>query len=327
MVFLTTALSFLFLIRAFKNGKNLDFFAYVLSTAALMYSHYYGLVIFAVQMIAFFMLIIYKKDKSFIVKSLISGLVIVVLFIPWLPVIFSDLQIASFWISKPEPTFLADYFYYYFGKDAITTVIFVFLIVLSIKGSLGRDEQNRIRKAVYLILIVWLVFSYLIPYLKSVMGTPMLYVRYTIVALPAWIIIISIGWDLIRNERLKYGLIIVVSLVMILNLIFFRGHYVRIDKQQFREASSLVKEKNTVYPVYSMYAWHYNFYFRDDSLRVQDLDVTNPPNENYFWLLQAEFFSPKEKTEVLQNLQRQFEIVETHSFHKTDAVLLKKTGQ
>lgn len=326
MVFLTTSLSFFYLIRAFKNGRNSDFALYVLFTATLLYTHYYGLVIFAVQVIIFFILLWYRQ-KSFALKAAISGTLVVILFLPWLPVIFNDLQIASFWIRKPEPTFLADYFYYYFGKDAFVTVVFVFLLFLFFRMLWDKNKQGPEFKPIYLLLTAWLVFSYLIPYIKSVIGQPMLYVRYTMVSLPVWILMISIGWDQIRNRKLKNWIIIAVTISMTLNLFVFRKHYFRIDKQQFREVSELIKEKNSRYPVYSVYAWHFNFYFKDYPVKIEEFDPANLSGVNTFWLLQAEFFTPAEKDEVIDTLQGQFEIVERHPFHKTEAVLLRRFNQ
>lgn len=327
MVFLTTTLSFLFLIRAYKRGKNQDFILYCISTTALLYTHYYGLVIFAAQAIIFLLLLVYRRDPAFLIRSAIAGACVAIFYLPWLPVILSDLQIASFWIRKPEPTFLADYFYYYFGKDAIVTILFIFLIVIFSRAFLRKEMRSSDLKPVYMVLVAWLVLSYLIPYIKSVIGTPMLYVRYTMVSLPAWILIISIGWDELRNNRIKYGFLVVVSLSMILNLFFFRKHYVRIDKQQFREVSEFIKEANSQYPVYSLFAWHYDFYFRDHRIEVKEFDPAEVVGLDGFWLLQVEFFDPSEKQKVIETVSDEFEIAETHPFHKTDAVLLRRISR
>jgi mannosyltransferase len=323
-VFLFTALSFLFFIRAFKDQKNVNYLLYVVCTTALLYTHYYGLIIFAVQGIIFLVLLIYRRDKTFVLKCVFSCILVIVFFLPWLPVIFTDLGITSYWIRRPEPTFFADYFYYYFGKDAFVTVVFIFLIVLFVK-MLIKDKRLADRKPLYLIIALWLFFSYFIPYIKSITGTPVLYVRYTIISLPALILVISVGWDLIGQARWKYGVIIAVSLSMVINLFLVRRHYHRIDKQQFREVSALVMKVNQQsYPVYSRFAWHFNFYFKEGRMKALDLAGADLSTVDRFWLLEAEFFSPEEKTEAINSLNGQFEIVETHPFHKTGAFLMKR---
>ena len=323
MAFLLTALSFLFLIKAFKSEKLIYFIFYVVFTTALLYTHYYGLVIYAAQVLIFFFLLLYKRDKKFILSALVSGIAVGVFFLPWMPVIQSDLAITSFWIRKPEPTFLAGYFYDYFGKDVIVTAVFIVLLFYYARYRLRNSSQDSSSKAVEAIVLGWLAFSYVIPYVKSVIGPPMLYIRYTIVSLPAWLLILSLGWDEIRALKWRNGITLIVCLSMVINLIFMRKHYTRIEKQQFREVSNLVKQRNTdSTPVFSVYPWHYNYYFRLHPLDVNDVNATDFSHVGKFWLLQAEFFSPDEKTEIINRFQEEFEIAERHPFHKAEAVLL-----
>ncbi len=325
MAFLLTAVSFHFLLRAFKGARLVDFVLYTLFTTALLYTHYYGLVIYGVQAIAFLVLLIYRRDKKFLIGSIVSGILILVLFIPWLPVILSDLKISTFWIKEPSPIFVAEYFYYYFGKDTLVSGVFIFLLILFFKFQIGRSKLQGDQSAVHMTLMVWLIFSYLIPYVKSVVGPPMLHVRYTIVSLPVWFLIFSSGWGHIKNLKLKYAIVVVVSLSMFLNLIFIRKHYVKIDKQQFREVSSLVKTRNEGrLPIYSAFPWHFNFYFRDYPVKPRELKLTNLVQVDNFWLLHAEFFSANEKADIINSLERNFEIIERYPFHKTEALLMKR---
>ena len=111
-------------------------------------------------------------------------------------------------------------------------------------------------------------------------------------------------------------------MISVANLVFFRKHYSKIQKQQMREIALLVQEKKeSSVPVYSMFAEHYQFYFnKGDTIhfsapgRMTDIDR--------FWLLQAEFFSSDELTQELNQYLDTFEIAENHQFHKTAAVLL-----
>lgn len=323
MAFLFSALSFLFLIRAFKRAQIVDFFFYVLFTAALLYTHYYGLVIYATQVVIFFILLRFRRDKDYLIPAIISGILPVILFIPWLPVIFNDVKISSFWIQRPAPTFIASYFYYYFGKDIVVTVASLMLTVLFFKQLFNKRPGHQ--GSVYLILFVWLLLSYLIPYVKSITGVPMLHVRYTIVTLPAWFLIFSVGWSCIENLRWRFGLAGLISVSMVLNLWFGRKHYSTIDKQQFREVSQLVKTKNTAsLPVYSPYPWHFNFYFRSHPLQVNSLNDADLSENNMVWVLYAEFFSREERSEIIAPLLKDFEIAESFAFHKTEALLLRR---
>lgn len=324
MLFLLTCVSFLFLLRAYKYVRSIDFAFYILSTVAVLYTHYYGLVVFAVQGVTFLILLYFKRDKRFVWSSVISAIAIGLAFVPWLPVIFSDLNIESFWIRRPEPTFILDYFYYYFGKDAFTSIVFVVLLGLLIREFVNGSE--KVNKPLFVILLSWLFFSYLFPYLKSILGTPILFVRYTIISLPAWILVFAIAWDLIINKKWKYGLAIALSISMLVNLILIRKHYVKVDKQQIREVSNFIKANNAGYPIYSPYPWQFGFYFKDHPVKPQALKTEALTEVDTFWLLQAEFFSPDEINSVLDPLDGKFEIIDRVTFHKSEALLMKQVS-
>lgn len=324
MAFLFSALSFLFLIRAYKRGKVIDFLFYIVFTTALLYTHYYGLVIYCAQVVIFSVLLRCRRNKNFILRAFCSGVLILILFMPWMPVILSDLEITSFWLQRPAATFIADYFYYYFGKDVLVTTAFVVLTLLFFKDLLD-NESGKERRIIYLVLLIWLLVSYLIPYVKSIIGPPMLHVRYTIVTLPVWFLIFSLGWSRIKSIRWQYAVITLIGLSMLLNLLFVRRHYIRIDKQQFREVSQFIKRMNASgIPVYSQYPWHFNFYFRNHPIEIVNLNSSDLPKTDVFWLLHAEFFSDDERNQVLSILTKDFEIVEAYPFHKTEALLLKR---
>lgn len=216
MLFLFSALSYLFFIRAFKTLRIWDFVGYTLATIGLLYTHYYGIAVFIIQALTFLVLVIFfKREVRFIAFGGLSGALVIVGFIPWIPVIINDLGISSFWIKKPSAIFLLDYFYNYTGKDVVTTLAWVTLMVFFIKTWKQVDESRR---PLLVILLTWLVLSYLIPYLRSIISVPMLHIRYTMIALPAWIVIFAMGWDSIRKWRLKYYFVILIPLAAINSL-------------------------------------------------------------------------------------------------------------
>jgi hypothetical protein len=271
------------------------------------------------------MLALISQDRKFILKGAAAGLTAAALFLPWVPVILSDLGIQAFWTRMPGPAFLAEYFYYYFGKDALVTAVFLFCLYLFVRQHFRRDTPGINTRTVDYVIVVWLIFSYLIPYVKSVIGPPMLFVRYAIVTLPAWFLAIAIGWEQIQKEKWRYIIAAAVSLSMVINIVFVRQHYSEVSKQQVREMTELVKVKNTSgVPVYSRYAWHFNYYFKDHPTKISELGSADFSAIDRFWLLQAEFFSAAEKQELLNEFANDFDIVETNDFFKTQAVLLER---
>ena len=193
--FLFVILSFTFFIRAFKSGDPLSYLAYIVATIVLLYTHYFGMVIYATQVVIFVVVCLTLKPQvNTIVRSAVAGLIVGLAFIPWLPVVFSDLQIGAFWIQKPKAIFLAEYFYLYLGKDVVLTLTFAGFLFLFFQR-LKPNRENPDLLAI-IILVLWLILSYAIPLVRSLVSTPILHVRYTIVTLPAWIVLFAWGWSL-----------------------------------------------------------------------------------------------------------------------------------
>lgn len=323
MAFLMALLSYLFFIRAFKRGKLSDYFAYVISTIGLLYTHYYGLIIFGTQIFVFLMLLLYKRDMRFLILSFISGALVIVAYTPWLPTIMNDLGTSLSWIKKPEPYFVAQYFYDYTGKDAFTSLLLVVLIFQFCK-TFVRSVLSQETRNVFLILITWILLSYLVPYIRSILISPVLSNRYTIVTLPALIVLFAIGWSEIKNSKWRYSLSILLVLSAIINLIYFRQHYTRLQKDQFREASEAVLTQGNVKdPVYSNFSWHFSYYFRNSAISVKDIQLADFSTIDKFWLLQAHF-SEEEMEDEIEKLLRNYKIVKKNSFFGANATLLQR---
>jgi uncharacterized membrane protein len=324
LTFLFSALSYLFFIRAYKTNKLRDFILYTLATAALLYTHYFGLLIYGIQAITFILLaFFYKRDTRYIWCGLFSGLLVFIAFIPWLPVIISDLGIESYWIAKPKIYFLLKYFMEYFGKDALMTIGFIISVGLFLRsfftGKLKPEE-----KPLYIIMSAWFVLSYLIPYVKSLLGTSIMSTRYTIVTLPAGLIIFAIAIDAIKNVKWRNTAIVGIILSSFINLFFIRHYYTEPNKSQFREASYLVQTKNGQnYPVLSSITWYFDFYFKDREQKVSDVNSANLDQIDKFWLLQAHF-PQKERAAEVEKFSDRFMVAERYEFYEADALLMVK---
>jgi multisubunit Na+/H+ antiporter MnhC subunit len=106
------------------------------------------------------------------------------------------------------------------------------------------------------------VLSYLIPLVYSFLRKPILHERYTIIALPALFLLVSLGISLLPKRQVRTAVIAAIFVSTAINLVFFNRYYTRITKNQFREVSQEVIKKNVNrVKVYSDQAWHYGFYF------------------------------------------------------------------
>ncbi len=323
MLFLLSALSYLFMIRAVKYSRVLDFALYFTFTVLLLYTHYFGMVIFAAQVITFIVLAFHKwNDRKFIILGFSSGLLIGLAFLPWLTIILKHSEVGAFWIGKPKWYFVLEYFYNYFGKDAIQAAVFVFFIFLFIRQFAKKEFAGTQSSHIYLILTLWLVTSYLIPYVRSVVSTPILHIRYMIISLPAWILIFGAGWSTIPNKKWRNVLLVAVFVLSIANLFLFRKHFTKIKKQQMREAAAAVKQGADA-PVVATYSEYYQYYFNEGTT-VMPANNPQLSVQDRFWLLHIRFFSADELAQELKPFEDNFDVTERHEFHHAAAVLLTR---
>ncbi|MBI1770274.1 MAG: glycosyltransferase family 39 protein [Bacteroidetes bacterium] len=319
MAFLLSSVSYLFFIKACRNPKTRNLFLYAVSTVALLYTHYFGLLIFGAQGFTFIYLIIKDKNYQLARFGIITGLLVLLAFSPWIPTLIADSKVNSFWIKAPKIYFLAEYFYDYTGKDAATTIIFIFLIVLFFKNfTFNKSDSNS-----FIVLMLWMIISYAVPYLWSIARVPILHDRYTIVVLPAWFLLTSLGWEKLKSVPLKYTLTSALFVSLLINLTFFKKHYTRITKDQYRECSLFVINNNKQhYPIYAPdpLSWHFNYYFRNETNKVTSIDERK--SSGNCWLLQSHF-SVKERETSLKMLSNEYIILEKHTFFKAEAILMQ----
>ncbi|MCA6416913.1 MAG: glycosyltransferase family 39 protein, partial [Cytophagales bacterium] len=75
MAFFFASLSYLFYIRAFKYVRLIDFIGYSISTVCLLYTHYFGLIIFGTQALTFLILLKGKRNSKFVLLSISAAIV------------------------------------------------------------------------------------------------------------------------------------------------------------------------------------------------------------------------------------------------------------
>jgi hypothetical protein len=282
--------------------------------------------VFAVQAITFLVLAMTFRNSTYISLGVICGFGTGLIFIPWLPTILTDLKIASFWIQTPKPHFILDYFYSYFGKDIITTAVFIFFAFLFFK-KFRTESSNAFSRGTYIVIACWLGLSYFIPYLRSIIGVPMLHIRYTIVSLPAWLLVFSVGWDYIKNVKIKFALLVFVMVVSVVNLFVFRKYYSRLTKQQFRECAMIVKEKDSDHSlIFTAYPWHWSYYFKNAAVQPSAIDGNEMSRLDKFWLLQVQMFSSSNLDNEIKEFPT-FHVAAFYDFRGTRAVLLVKDSK
>ena len=291
LVFLSSALSYLFFVKAVKESKPLNFVMYALSSALLLYTHYFGLVVLASQAIIFCLLIIfYPIERRFIFSAIASGIAVILMILPWIPIFFSDAQTKEFWIQAEPVYFLIKYFYVYF-KDFFSSVIFAVLLLIYFADLWKQFRSKHSIDRVDLILVASVTFSFLIPIIYSIVQTPMLHVRYTSIVLPPLIVMIALGLDLASASlQRKRILLITTCFTSLLSLVFIEKYYTKMQKEDWRGMIHLVINKSSPTDIFiSQHAWYCNYYFKtlhstNRAILPQQFSLKDQKPQGIWWL-------------------------------------------
>lgn len=351
LAFLFSIFSFLFLIRVLKKLTLNNSILYAVFTLLLLYSHYYGLFILSSQIVLIILFLFFtekSKRQLYIRRFLLSGGIVAVGYFPWLPYLKAMSEIHSFWAPPVSIGFLRDYFFQYFGNASVLKhllIVLLFGYLVKVFHTTRRPGVNPVESNPlwfsFIILSTWILVTVLIPFLRSIWVVPMLVPRYTIVILPAFLIVLAYAIELINYKSLKW---IVFSLFMIFslnNIIVVKKYYSVISKSQFREMTQFVVENNGEnYPVINeRVAWQQQYYFKAMNCtptilhgsKLSNMDSilaskTSKYNVSGFWIIGAHGDSPL-TSEQKKGLDTAFVMVkEKKLFDAWAELYVKKIG-
>lgn len=259
MAFLTLC-SFYFFLKTLSGSKTLYIIGYVIASALLMYSHFYGVFILVVQNIFCFTRYFVSRDvfslslSKWIALQVITGLLFVPGFLIWYK---NTLAIQrGFWLSEPTVVDIARYFYHFSGRDYVLFFLFSILAAFSlisfryiihsknIKDIIDiKDDPNHKSflsnvSGMYLLLL-WLFIPILIPFVISNISTPILHTRYIIGSSLAFFLLASKGiWNL-HNKRLT---VIIPVVILLLSIWPLSVYYTDAQKHEWRETVAYLEE-------------------------------------------------------------------------------------
>lgn len=259
MAFLLTVISYLFFIKLYQRRDFKSYLLYTFFTALLIYTHYFGLLIVLSQ--AAFILFTLPGDTkkvSLIRYFSLSLLSLFVLYIPWIPTVLKASKLQAFWTPKPKPDFFIQYFSSYFGDEPFLIVLFSALLIVYLISN--RSENPFIHHKV--LLLSWVFITLLIPYIRSFGHPAPLNPRYTIVILPAIILMASRAIAFIKERQSRAFLVAAIVVMGLVNIFLTRGNYYKtVKKAQWREAAQfvIIRDPKKLYPVYAHRFFDYYF--------------------------------------------------------------------
>ncbi len=273
LLFLLSIISYIYFIKVLTTYSKKNFLLYLLFTIALVYTHYFGLVLVATQVFVFLFYFIKEKEKRKLltVLAVTTAVTISVSLLPLLEYILGLEGMKSYWMPMPSKWFALEYMKIYV-KSQYLEGIFLFTISLSLIYLFKKTENVKYR-TMTIVLLLWIIIGYLLPYIRSVTALPMLVPRSTIMIIPALILLISYGIFLLKDTRLKTVMMAVIVFFSVYQL-DHTNYYGKVTKEQWREVLYEVAKAKEKIPLFGVDRsdWGYIIY---SSMLNLDLNISN----------------------------------------------------
>jgi len=305
---LFSILSYLYFIRVTKDNSKLNLFLYLLFSLLLMYTHYFGFFLVATQLFVFLYYIIEDRDtraKLFKLALIAGGLMFVAL-LPLFQRILEHIHTSSYWMPSPSPLFFIDYMKAYVLSPFLYKIFLALLLMSIISIFIKKIEYKKST----ITLLLWAIFAYLLPYLKSITGFSILIDRSTIIVIPALAILVSYGIYLLRINYIKIATLLAIIFFALYH-IYRMDYYIKVSKDQFRETLNEIININSSVDVY-------DFVYSGESFKAQaDL---NSIDINIYSLKRLKELDRK------GNIPKCFWAVHGHKDFISTASILRKEG-
>lgn len=268
---LTTLLSFLFFILAFRDKKISQFIFYVLFSILMVYSHTYGVFVLAGQNL--FVLLQIKKYKHILVTWIICQLGILLAFIPYLyPLLFAEGSLGGTINSNvgelPSPSIkepIRSIYHFMFSarrdREWSTVIInyivaggflllafaIYFIKIGKSKMMIAINESKLMFEEVIkenhklLLLCCWLGCPIVLPYILSLLFFPIYKDYYTISAAPAFYLLFAL---ILFNIRKLVPLIISIGVLILMIVPSLGYYYDSAIQEQWREVAKFIEENS-----------------------------------------------------------------------------------
>lgn len=305
--FLISIYSFLYFLRLLRNLSLKNSLIYAFINILMLYTHYFGMFILVAQFllgVIFFFNEESNKKVLFVKRFTVSSVLIIGLYLFWVPYILYISSIGSFWIPEPHLTIITDFFYEYFGNiGLLSPFITLFLLLYVLKITKVADSEERLMKQpfimVFVFLFIWVSGTFLVPFLRSHLSIPVLISRYMIGVLPAYIFAVAFGILLINNRIIKIGAIVCFTILTMIDTTVVKQYYTKVTKSEYREITDFVmKHDQGQYPIVSSYAWQFSYYFKHNNYNTSFIErggmhgvdsivnLINTPQRLYgFWVV------------------------------------------
>ena len=246
-----------------------------LAAAAAAYVHYSGLIVACViaLIVAAYAVIAARDALRRVVEA---GAVAAVLYAPWMPSLFADLQKGGLTFLRPPDAIDA----LGYPLQVLPSQVFIAIAALAVLGPLatrlatapspddGRTTRTKVEPVFVAFLAAWLVLTLALFYFKSRISTPIFNVRNLIVVAPP--ILILAAWAALRGFRASRAATILSAAVIAgicgHHVLFDSSSYGHRSREDFREAAQCaiaLADKAKGAPIIALtYDDYFDYYLR-----------------------------------------------------------------
>jgi uncharacterized membrane protein len=277
VVFVLAALSYAALLSLVERptaGRGLLF---GLTIAAATHVHYWALVMLAGQvpaaLVAWWRRGVPAREWAGPLAA--AGAVVAVALAPWLGPFGRVAGMDRYWPTVPPPWFVVDYFHTWFGGSVVVAVLCAGLLAalpLLVRETTGGREAPGVLRRAAAVLGMSVVLSLAVAYARSVLVVPMLIPRFTLVLLPAVLLLVAVAVCRVPAATARAATVAVVVITSLTHL-GLGGYYTTPRKQQWREATAAVVSDPRFDPTADVWLALYHQGFQYYALRM-DAGVT-----------------------------------------------------
>lgn len=254
----------LFWSKFFFRSPKMKFLAgFVVFSALAAYNHYFSLLFVTVLGISGLFIV----NRKSLLAYLLSGLAILVLYIPHLPIIFAQAEKGTIggWLGEPGPYFLFEFGYWLFHESFIPIAVLFMIIVTGLMMNNSSLKMDMVGIKRWLLLL-WLLPAPVFGYIYSYMKEPILQYSLLIYTTPYLFLLLFsfVGEWKIKLLRIAVAIILTIN---ILTLIFGQHYYQNFYQQPFNQLVKNAitiesKDKDEVFIIHDYIPYYTDYYFR-----------------------------------------------------------------
>lgn len=241
--FLAILSMYFFLVLAANPKSRKYYILLILSNALLIYAHYFGFFVLAVQLIS--LLCFAELRKNMLKNYSLAHLLVLIFYIPQLSGIisrFSEVSSKGTWLKPPGGIeSLYNMLWRFSNAPVVTVICFAVLVISLLKLIIQKSFPSNLPGK---IISIWFVFPFLFMFFISYQ-LPMFHDRYLIYITPAYYLLLAICADYLFAKNIFKN--VLAGLLVILFAASFRSDVD--NKRHVKEAITKImelKDKNTL---------------------------------------------------------------------------------